>query len=158
MPMQVYKGGVWRLISGAKVLKSGAWRTVVQAQVYAGGAWRTVANFSPPGGGGGGGGTLVVTASPSSSSVSGNNTTLTSVGITATPSGGTAPYTYSWSVVSTDTAASINSPTLATTTVRGSDIVDFGSTTIHCVATDSLGVSGTSNNATITWHHTGINP
>lgn len=43
------------------------------------------------------------------------NTTVTSNPVTATPSGGTGPYTYSWAKVSGDSAVSANSPTAATT-------------------------------------------
>jgi hypothetical protein len=155
MPIQVRFGGAWRAITGAQVYAGGAWRQLVAAQVYSGGAWRQVANFTPPGGGGGGGGSLAVTTS--SNAISGlgapSSTTVTTNSVTATPSGGLAPYTYAWSFVSTDGQSyTINSNAVATTTVTGSGLpLDTANTcTIHCVVTDSLGTTATTSNVVAT--------
>lgn len=155
--IQLFKGGVWRQLAGAKVFRSGAWRSILQVKVFYQGAWRTVANFSPPGGGGGGGGTLVVSAAPSSAGRISSSQVITSVTITATPSGGTAPYTYAWSFVGNAGVCHINAPTVASTSVTAAP-VDPGLTEscqIHCVATDSLGTSGTSNTVTLNFTNTG---
>lgn len=154
--IQVFKGGVWRQLVGAKVFRSGAWRSILQVKVFASGAWRTVANFSPPGGGGGGGGTLVVNTAPSSAGRISSSQVITSVTITATPSGGTAPYTYAWSFFGDPGVCHINSPTTASTTVTAAP-VDPGFTEgcqIRCTATDSLGATGTSNTADLSFTNT----
>lgn len=146
MSVLVRLGGAWRTITGAQVFSGGSWRTLVAIQVYSGGAWRQVANFSPPGTGGGGGGTLSLSLSTYSISSSAHNVAdQTSSTVTVTPSGGTAPYTYVWSLDSQDGLAtySITTPTAATTSVEASGI-PLGSTVgcaISCHVTDSLGAT-----------------
>lgn len=148
MGMKVRLGGVWRDITAAKVFANGAWRELVQIQVYKSSAWRTVANFTAPaGGGGGGGGVVAVTIAPTSFAVDVLNAlAIDTPSLTATPSGGLAPYIYSWALVSITSPGAgvvIYHPTLATTTanIRFSS---YGLTdvTLRCTVTDSLGTVG----------------
>lgn len=164
MPTKIRKGGTWQSITACKVFAQGAWRDIVAIKVFSGGTWRLVGNFTAPppppsggggsgsgGGGGGGGGGGTITLSLSTASIRGiatNSATITSTGVTVTPSGGSAPYSYLWSIVTQDGLATytINSPTTATTAVTGSGLPSDTtvSCTIHCVVTDSLGTTATS--------------
>ena len=145
MTMLVRLGGAWQTITGAKVFASGSWRTLSGIKVYASGAWRDVASFSPPppppGGGGGGGGSMTLSISPDFQSVTGPGGTVTSNPVTATPSGGVAPYTYTWSISDLEGNPSINSPTLATTTFSASGLFPDEPVvpSFQCVCRDSLG-------------------
>lgn len=169
MPIKIRKGGVWQDITAGKVFANGSWRSLIQIKVYKGGSWRTVANFTAPAepppstggsGGGGGGGTITVTLNKGHVEAISSNSVILTEPVTATPSGGRAPYTYAWSIVSHDTNAtySIVSPTVATTQVKAVGIPeeDSGTATFHCVVTDSLGTTATS--ATIPAGFTHITP
>jgi hypothetical protein len=157
MGMKVRKGGVWRDIVSAKVFESGVWRELVQIKVFKSSSWRTVANFTTPaGGGGGGGGVVSVTISPTSISAHTEDNLAAPTGsLTATPSGGLAPYIYSWALVSVTSPATgvlINKPTLASTTATVLfSTYGLATVTLRCTVTDSLGsvgtatVSGTAN-------------
>lgn len=145
---KIRKGGVWRDITGCKIFAQGTWREILQIKIYKGGAWRTVANFSAPaGGGGGGGGTIAVSISPSSFSVHAEDTLQAdSSTLTATPSGGVAPYSYTWEPITFGglcNGVSFTHAGLASTIVTmffsgyGS-----GSVSLRCTATDSLGSTG----------------
>lgn len=159
--MDAYVGGRWASPSTAEAYVGGAWRSIQYAEAYIGGAWRTVANFTPPGGGGGGGGSLSLSVSPTSISRTGTASSITTGAITVTPSGGLAPYTYAWSIVSSDAGPtfSIGSPSYASTPVTASAITVLDTPyncTIHCVVTDSLGVSATSSSVTATFTRTSL--
>lgn len=63
---------------------------------------------------------------------------LTTDATTVTPSGGTGPYTYAWTLVSGDTLT-INSPTAATTTFTGTPAYNSNLSGVYrCTVTDSL--------------------
>lgn len=98
---------------------------------------------------------MVLTATPATLTKTGLAASQTCGTITATPSGGLTPITYAWSIVSQDTAiASINSPTLASTTVSAGGLPaddDAHDVIIRCVATDHLGVVATSNTVTVSF-------
>jgi hypothetical protein len=64
--------------------------------------------------------------------------------ITATPAGGTAPYTYLWSTVSG--AGSSVTPTDAASFFWN---LDSSATTVRCLVTDNLGASAYTNNCSI---------
>lgn len=132
-------GGVNRTITGIKVLDGTLLRTIFRVKVVDtdGTTIRTVATFSPP-----------MTASASPSSISGSATsllptTVTTNATTVTPSGGTGPYTYAWSVAAYDAAVAptFSTPTSATTAVSQSGVEDGGlyGATVICTVTDAFG-------------------
>jgi hypothetical protein len=153
MTMLLRLGGEWKTISGAKAFAGGSWRPLVAIRVFVGGAWREVVNFTtpavPPGTSGGGTtGTLTATASPDDQTASGTLASVVSAPITVTPSGGLAPYTYSW----TAPGLGISHATRATTTFTKTGM-SHGETATQatvCRVTDNLGAS-TSAIATITF-------
>lgn len=133
-------GATLRTITSMKVLDGATLRTVVRAKVMDsdGVTLRTVATF-----------VTALTASPSPSSVTGIGYSPTSpVNVTSdpascVPSGGLPPYTYAWTIISG--SATINSPTLATTTFSKS-ISSFSTpeyATARCTVTDSDGNTAT---------------
>jgi len=141
MGMKVRLGGEWRDITGGKVFKDGSWRNLVAIKVFAGGAWRDVANLTAPAvpESGGGGGTISL--SVPDFSAAGPGPTV-SANAQATPSGGLAPYTYAWSVISSSPAMVTISPTnVAKVSVSGN--VEGGniSCVVRCVCTDALGTT-----------------
>lgn len=74
------------------------------------------------------------------------NVTVTSNSVTATPVGGTGPYTYAWTWLSGDSAVAANSPTSASTTF--SAIVpkwDSREATMRVTVTDSLSATATAD-------------
>lgn len=132
--MNVRLNGAWRTISSGKVYLNGAWRTLSYGNAYVSGAWRKIATFVQ---------TLTLSISPPPDATEAAFT-MTSNATTATPSGGLGPFTYAWSVVSSSglSGISINSPTTASTTVTASvngPAGSFGTVTLQCIATDSLG-------------------
>lgn len=86
---------------------------------------------------------LSVSLSPTSLSKVGATSSLTTASVTATPSGGTAPYAYAWTKLSGD-AITCNSPSAATTTFTASGLAAGGAdrtATYRCTVTDSAAVS-----------------
>jgi hypothetical protein len=75
---------------------------------------------------------------PTSLYKEGKLTKLTTSSVTATPSGGTSPYTYAWTQLSGD-AISCNSPSAATTTFVASalDVGEYRYATYRCTVTDA---------------------
>lgn len=140
MPIQVRIGGTWNTITSSKVFAGSAWRSLKAIQVYANGAWRVVANFTPPGGGGGGGGALSLAVSPNPCQGTSASSTVTTPNCKVTPSGGQAPFTYSWTAQSG--LFQINSPSSATTTFTRNGVPLNGEIDVvaQCSVTDSLGV------------------
>lgn len=95
----------------------------------------------PPGGGGG----LAVTVSPPSAS--GSGTTNATPSVTATPSGGVAPFTYLWEVTSGSHPLSIGFPAAASTNFGFSGVEpgDFCTGTVKVTVTSSDGRVGTAH-------------
>jgi hypothetical protein len=72
---------------------------------------------------------------------------------TATPTGGAAPYSYQWAIVSSDgNTFSVDTPTNASTTVT-CDIPQGATATcsIQCTCRDSTGLSAVSNTVVATF-------
>lgn len=132
--MDAYTGGAWRSIGSAEVRVDGAWRRIVRAEVYTGGAWKSAGTFVVP--------LTGATATPTAVSGAGY-AYVTTDSVAVSPTGGLAPYTYSWARVS-GSYGSANSPTSATTSFSGS--IPTGTeqfSTFRCTVTDSLGTSVT---------------
>ena len=104
-----------------------------------------VAGFPPTTGGGGGGGGLIVVVTPSSVSASGDSNspeTMVTGAATASASGGTAPYTYSWAKVGGGTYT-IDSPSASSTTFSKVSLAPGTfNYAARCTVTDSASGSG----------------
>jgi hypothetical protein len=87
---------------------------------------------------------MSVSLSPTAVSTGGTTSSLTTAGVTATPAGGTAPYTYSWAKVSGD-AITVNSPTSATTTFSATGLAldEERSAVFRVTCTDAGALSAT---------------
>lgn len=135
-----YANGGWRVGKRAEVYVGGRWRTLTRGEAYINGAWRQIFSFAPP-----------FTVSVSPSAVSGARSTyLPSYGVvtsnttTATPSGGTAPFSYQWTM--TSGIATPTKPTLASTAFTAGLAADSSDTSTAIVTvTDSLGVTATAS-------------
>jgi hypothetical protein len=147
-------GGVWRTITAPSVRVSGTWQPVQEAWVKVSGVWQQFYSaFS-------------AAASPATVSGIGNvlgpgNATATTSATTATPTGGTGPYTYAVQYVSGDTAT-VNSPTSATTTFTRSVFMNPGDPQVNrsglyrFEVTDSLSAVVYTNNVTVNTEHNEI--
>jgi len=88
-----------------------------------------------------------------------NATTITSNNITATPSGGTAPYTYAWSIVAEDdpdgTPTLLNGTSQSCQVRTSQDPSDqiYISVTVQCVVTDNISRTATTNTVTVSHGH-----
>lgn len=92
----------------------------------------------------GGGSSLVLVASPATVGGGSKGSTVTTVSTTVSVSGGTAPYSYSWTLGALDGVASAAalSPTAATTQFRGSGVDAGGGTAdFSCAVTDANGLT-----------------
>ena len=136
MAMKVFQGGTWRDIVKCSVFQGGSWRVIKAIKVYQGGAWRDVANFTA------GQGAITLALSPTSISKSGRTSTVNTANVTATPTGGQAPYTYAWVKQSGGDITALN-PANAITGFRAAGLaVDETRTAVfRCTATDNLGSS-----------------
>lgn len=137
MPLKVTVGSAAKDVSRGEVTKSGVQKRMVRIEAYNGGAWKVVKTFVPPMG-------LSITPS----FVLGERGTVgqvTSSSATATPSGGTGPYTYAWSKLYGDDMT-VLAPTSATTAFRkGLGAGESASATYRCTATDKNGLTATAN-------------
>lgn len=135
--MRVRDGGAWRELDSGMVYVEGAWKRLVEARAYDSDAWKTVATFIPPL-------SAAITPSVVAGSVTGAGT-ATSNAATATPTGGSAPYSYSWARIGGASGAA-NSPTSATTTFSKTlGNGDETSELFRCTVTDSFGTTATAD-------------
>lgn len=144
MTTKRWDGATWVDVASIKRWDGAAWVAITTYKRWDGSAWIDIA--IP----GGGGGSFSVTISPGTASglvvSDALNVTVTSNSVTATPSGGTGPYTYAWTRFSGDSAVSANSPSSATTTF--SAIVpkwDSREATMRVTVTDSLSATATAD-------------
>ena len=153
MPWHARDGGIWRTITSPAVRVSGSWQPVQNAWVRVSGAWQ---NFYAA--------VTSFTASASPTFVTGLNIIsapddcpVTTNSTTVTPTGGVAPYTYSWAYVSGD-SATVNSPTSATTTFSRNVFINnpgqsfIRSGVYRCTVTDSASQTATADVDVITDH------
>lgn len=137
MPLKVLDtGNILRTITSLKIWDGGALRPLRTLKVLGtdGVSLVTVAGFAPP---------LSLEQPYGAVYVSGASAQLASGPIQATPSGGVAPYTYSWGIVSgactftapTSSVTSVNSPTLGAG--------DIANATVRCTCTDDAGQTAT---------------
>jgi len=139
--MRQFDGGTWRTINSARVRIENVWRNVTSVRVYQGGAWRDAATFIQP---------LSVSLSATSvnADVQGSGI-ATSAPVTATPSGGVAPFTYSWTRVS-GLSSTATTPTAATSAFsRFVGVGESASEEWRCTVTDALGTTANSPNVLV---------
>lgn len=109
--MRVRTSGAWKEVSGGRVRVAGAWKNLARIRAYVGGAWKDVATFTQP--------FTALTVAPASISRLGEvGTTVTTQAAVATPTGGRAPFNYSWARLSGDTGFTITSASSASTTFQ----------------------------------------
>jgi hypothetical protein len=137
MTLKVRDGGTLREITAFKLKYLGVERNVRAAKVYHSGALRTFYEASDP---------LTATASPSAQIAISALSEITSAPVTVTPTGGLAPYTYSWAVTSfAGTTPTIGNAGFATTDFSQ---INVGVGALHncsftCTVTDALGSTAT---------------
>lgn len=135
MPLKVVVNGVQKDAEEMEVTAGNAQKRVVRVEAWNGSAWKLAQSFAPP-----------ISLNVSPSSVFGENNSsgvvlITSSTATATPTGGTAPYTYSWAKVSGDTMT-VTASTSASTAFRlGVGPGDTKSATYRCTVTDKNGLT-----------------
>lgn len=133
MPLKVATGGAERPASEAFIYIAGAKKRVTRIDAWNGSAWKVVQAFVLP---------LTLSRAPSGTITTDKVFDLELViskSITVTPSGGLAPYTYAWTILSgAGVYAAV--PTKATTTLRKTmSLGQSVSGSARCTVTDSLG-------------------
>lgn len=134
---EVKGGGTLRTITTAWAYHGGILRRLRKAQVLEDDTLRTVATFAAP---------LSVSISPDL--VFGYEeaaSTVTTSSATAVPSGGSAPFTYAWEIVTSSgfTPSTANSPSSATTTFSKVMAPTTNEDTWRVTVTDSFGTTAT---------------
>jgi hypothetical protein len=141
--ISVRVSSTWKTVASGLVRVGGAWKAIASAQVYTGGAWKAIPGFAP-----------AMTASISPSEAVGyifGTGTATSNNVTCSPSGGTAPYSYSWVMVSGGAAPT--NPTSATTAFSQSLAYETATGEASCTITDA---NGTTANASVFYTLTSV--
>lgn len=132
MAIMVQDAGALRTITGITVKQAGVLRTIRQVKVQDGGVLRTVATFADP-----------LAVASDAAGKSGNSSTLTTSNVTASVSGGFAPYTYAWTLETNGggTASTTSAPTMATTTFTKTNLLPESDVTDvwRCTVTDDTG-------------------
>lgn len=136
MSIRVQDAGTLRTLEGILAKQGGLVRDIRKVFVQHGGSLRTVAVFSEP---------LSASISPTEVSddvTSGSPATVTAGPCTASPIGGTAPFTYAW--VRTSGVGTITAPTLATTSFQYTTPAGVTTTgTFQVTITDADGQTAT---------------
>lgn len=148
MALKIHDAGTLRTITRGYVKQAGILRTLREIKVMDGGTLRTVAVFADP---------LTVTAS--GAYAEGESSTLTTDSATASPSGGFAPYTYSWALLTNGGggASTAATPSMASTTFTKTG-VSIGATftdTWRVTVTDSSGQTATADVSATFYNRTG---
>ena len=135
MPLKAVASSAEKDVERMEVTVGGAQKRVVRLEAWNGSAWKVVQSFAPP---------ISLNVAPSSVSGTGDSHAailITSSTATATPTGGTAPYTYAWTKVSGDTLT-VTNPTNASTAFRASiGPGDSRGATYRCTVTDKNGLT-----------------
>lgn len=143
MTMKIRAAGAVKTITAAKVRQSGVIRTIRTIKAMDDGILRTVAIFTTP-----------LSASVSPTSVTGATsilkpTTVQTTPASASPIGGTGPYSYSWVRLSYigGAAPTITAPASATTTFQQVSATNFATYTavFRVTITDVFGQTATAN-------------
>lgn len=132
--MEAFISGQWRTPTRGEVYIGGTWRRLSRIEVYINGAWRSAAKFIQP---------LTLRVSPNPVLGSGGgpkplSRIVSSEAASALPTGGLAPYQYSWAVTSGN--VTVRSPTMSSTdfyATLGPNEYRVANATVTC--TDALG-------------------
>ncbi|MGQ3081094.1 MULTISPECIES: hypothetical protein [Alphaproteobacteria] len=135
MPLNVVVGTAEKACVKIEVTK-GSQKRATRIEAYDGSAWKLVQSFAPP---------MSLSVTPSVTGAYNGSSpgliSITSSTATATPVGGTGPFTYAWTHLSGDTLT-VTNPNNASTAFRASiGPGDSWSATYRCTATDSLGTT-----------------
>ena len=147
--MDVRKSSAWHEVETAEAYKNGAWRPLKYGEAYYSGSWRTIITFVPA---------MTLAISPSSALASSTSARMsTAANSVATPTGGQAPYTYAWTLLSSDDLSSIviTSPSSSSTKFTATVTTGAGTSgtaTFRCTCTDALGTTAT-DDVTATFSH-----
>jgi hypothetical protein len=121
--------GAWRSPGTIEIFVGGAWKRVTRTDQYNAGSWKAGEVFTSP---------LSASANPTIVSDSSPIMPLITGSILVTPSGGLAPYTYSWSKILG--VGTVSSPTSAATVFTHSFMApDTDGGEFRCTVTDALG-------------------
>jgi hypothetical protein len=139
--MKTRVGGAWRNIASGKVRVGSSWRSLTAIRTYSGGEWRLVANFA---------GAVNLTLVPDTISKTGANSLITTASVQATPAGGLAPFTYTWSQVDGD-SMSATAPSSASCAFSATGMTSGETRTaqFRCTCVDSIG-STSSDDVSVT--------
>jgi len=146
VPIRVRHQGALRSITRLSVRVGGVLRSLKTLKIMDNGSLRTVAVFVPP---------ISLTISPPEASgfvQSPGPTTVTSIPASATPTGGTAPYSYAWTRTG---SAILNNASAASVTVSETLFESDSSGLLSCTVTDALGQSASASSSYILSHRTG---
>ena len=145
MTGRAFIAGAVRTMSSARVLIGGIDRRVTRAVAKIGGSTVGILRFLD---------TLTVSAPDSGGRASSDRAVDVTATLSATPSGGLAPYTYAWSRLS-GAAVSFGSPTTASTAaVSPVDPFAVTSAVARVTVTDALGSTVTAD-PTVTFRNAG---
>lgn len=135
MTVSVRQAGALFAASNIRIKVGGLLKTVISGRVMVADALKTFYAVSSE---------LSLAVSPDSRLAVGFTATATSAAFTATPTGGIAPYSYAWSIVSYEGAlpTALN-PSFASSGFRqtGLGIGDSNLCAIRCDVTDSIGTT-----------------
>lgn len=129
--MRFRKGGAWRDVESGFFRFGASWKRLVRGEYFDGSQWKQIASFVPP---------LSASIDPNFAGGTRNSPGIATTNpVTASPTGGQAPYSYVWELIS-GSLATANNPNSATTTFSasvGSD--DNKTSTFRCAITDAIG-------------------
>jgi hypothetical protein len=134
MPLKVIVGTATKDTARMEAYPATTAKRATRIEAWDGSAWKVAQSFAPTM-------SLSVTPEVSGSSGSPSGGVITSAAAFATPTGGTGPYTYAWTIVSGN-ALTVNTPNSANTSFRSS--VGPGNSKFavyRCTCTDSLGTT-----------------
>lgn len=135
MPLKAVVNGVEKDAERMEATVGNAQKRVVRIEAWNGSAWKVAQSFAPP---------ITLNVTPSSVSGTGDAISpilITSSTATATPTGGTAPYTYAWTKVSGDTMTVTNSTSASTAFRTSVGPGDVKTATYRCTVTDKNGLT-----------------
>lgn len=137
---ETFANGAWRQLARGEVFIGGAWRTLRSSETYKNGAWVQSASFVTP--------LMVIANDVTRGGFYSTSATRTVSGTSsALPSGGIAPYSYSWVILSGP--ATVGSPSTASTSITATIAAETQVTgAARVTVTDAV---GTVANADITY-------